>query len=58
MCTARSHDELRNDWRRFEDATEAGFLQECAGFIFELRNCRRCGSTLSHPRDLVRYGLR
>lgn len=57
MCTLAYHADLRKDWECFEAATEAGFVQSCAGFIFEMRRCRRCSSTLSHPRDLARYGL-
>lgn len=57
MCTQADHDELRRDWERFESATEAGFIQRCGRFIFDMRLCRRCHSALTHPRDLHRYGL-
>jgi hypothetical protein len=58
MCTAAYHDDLQHDWIRFEGGTLAGFVQKCAGFVFEMRNCRVCGSSLSHPRDRARYGIR
>ena len=57
MCTREYHDTLRRDWQRFENETEAGFIQSCAGFVFEARHCRRCHSSLGHPRDLARYGF-
>jgi len=58
MCTSAYHEELRVDWSRFEDSTLPGFIQVCGAFVFEARHCRRCHSTLSHPRDLARYGIR
>jgi hypothetical protein len=57
MCTSAYHEELKRDWERFEAATEPGFIQSCAGFVFEARHCRRCRSSLPHPRDLERYGM-
>jgi hypothetical protein len=57
MCTQKYHHELGLDWQRFEDETEAGFIQGCAGFFWEARHCRRCHSSLPHPRDLALYGL-
>ena len=57
MCTRAYHDELKRDWVQFEKATNPGFIQSCGGFIFEARHCRRCHSSLAHPRDLLRYGL-
>lgn len=57
MCTKSYHDELRSNWQRFEDATEPGFIQQCAGMFWESRHCRRCHSSLAHPRDLARYGI-
>jgi hypothetical protein len=57
MCTRTYHDELKRDWVQFEKATDPGFIQSCGGFIFEARHCRRCHSSLAHPRDLLRYGL-
>jgi hypothetical protein len=58
MCTTIDHQRLREDWELFERATEPGGIQQCAGFVFEIRRCRRCNSSLSHPRDLARYGIR
>jgi len=57
MCTRDDHDQLRKDWERFDQQTELGFIQSCAGFVFEMRLCRRCRSSLAHPRDLARYGV-
>ena len=57
MCTQQYHDEIRRDWQRFEAETDRGFTQSCSGFTFESRHCRRCRSSLAHPRDLARYGI-
>ena len=57
MCTQTCHDELNSDWRRFEDATLPGFIQQAGGYVWESRNCRRCRSSLPHPRDLARHGV-
>jgi len=57
MCTQSYHDELKGDWRRFEDGTLPGFIQQAGGFVWESRHCRRCRSSLAHPRDLARYGV-
>jgi hypothetical protein len=57
MCTKSYHDELRKEWQRFDAETDPGFIQSRSGFIFESRHCRRCRSSLAHPRDLARYGI-
>ena len=57
MCSHAYHHELRRDWQTFEEETEPGYIQSCAGFVFETRHCRRCHSSLTHPRDLMRYGI-
>jgi len=57
MCTKDYHDQVRKDWVRFDQQTEPGFIQRCAGFVFETRHCRRCRSSLAHPRDMARYAI-
>jgi hypothetical protein len=57
MCTKSYHDELKQDWERFEDATQAGVIKQSAGIFWESRHCRRCRCALAHPRDLARYGI-
>jgi hypothetical protein len=58
MCVQSYHDELSEDWERFEAATLPGYIQHAGGFVWEARHCRRCHSSLPHPRDLARYGIR
>jgi hypothetical protein len=57
MCTKSYHDELKQDWERFEDATQPGGIKQSAGIFWESRHCRRCRCALAHPRDLARYGI-
>ena len=57
MCTKSYHDELKQDWERFEDATQSGVIKQSAGIFWESRHCRRCRCALAHPRDLARYGI-
>ncbi len=57
MCTKSYHDELSGNWLRFEAATLPGFIQRAGEFVWEARHCRRCHSSLPHPRDLARYGF-
>ena len=55
MCTQKYHHELGVDWERFEDETEAGFIQGCAGFFWEARHCRRCHHAKLETRRLAAF---
>jgi hypothetical protein len=57
MCMKSYHDELKQDWERFEDATQPGHIAHRGGLFWESRHCRRCRLALAHPRDLARYGI-
>jgi hypothetical protein len=57
-CIAATHDEIRNDDRRWAAAAYVG-IQSGFGLMpdMEIRNCTACGSTLARALDSTVQGI-
>jgi len=50
-CTQKYHNHLKCNVQRFRKATTFAFMQDVGDEIIEFRNCTRCGSSLTLPKE-------